>query len=265
MEQKQPTLWEKASVFVLTGVVALSIFVCQWLFGMLYPQDSYREYTNWEIVEMTTDNFLTTERLDGLVKVIDRKDRKSIWIDRVNRFAFNSSGTLIGVDLELLTLDQEGNAQRYHFTLTEGREQARLIRQEGYETVENADALVPYDVLYTLLENPLTELVNQKPIANQSQLWLIGFGEGDALPEDGKVSGWEEDWMVRAGALSIAENDGSHTSVENTWFVRRENGWFEISDWSQVSPEYLALEVFAYHGEDSDPLAEHYGTILLEA
>ena len=47
MEQKQPTRWEKLSIYVITIGIALSIFVCQWLFGMLFPQDSYREYTNW--------------------------------------------------------------------------------------------------------------------------------------------------------------------------------------------------------------------------
>ena len=265
MEQKQPTLWEKLSIFVITGVIVLSVFVCQWLFGMLYPKDSYREYTNWEIVEMTTDNFLTRERITDLAKVIDRKEQKTIWIDRINRLAFSSSGTLIGVDLELLTVEDDGNAQRYHFTLTEGREQAKLIRQEGYEKVESTDTLVPYDTLYTLLENPLTELVNQKPIASQSQFWMIGLGEGDTFPEDGKLSGWEEDWLVRAGALTLSENDGSRTAVENIWFVRKENGWFAVTDWSQVSPKYLPLEVFAYHGEDSAVFAEHYGTILLEA
>ena len=112
MEQKQPTLWEKLSIFVITGVIVLSVFVCQWLFGMLYPKDSYREYTNWEIVEMTTDNFLTRERITDLAKVIDRKEQKTIWIDRINRLGFSSSGTLIGVDLELLTVEDDGNAQR---------------------------------------------------------------------------------------------------------------------------------------------------------
>ena len=264
MEQKQPTLWEKLSVVVITAGIALSVFVCQWLFGQLFPQDGYREYTNWEIVEMTTDNFLTESRLNDLARVIDRKEKNTLWIDRVNRLAFSSAGTLIGVDLELLKVDDEGNAQRYHFTLTEGKEQAKLIRQEGYETVASTDALVPYDTLYTLLEHPLAELANQQPIANRSQFHIIGLGEENALPQDGVLSELP-DWYVRAGAMTIRENDGAQPAPENTWFIRRENGWFAVTDWSQVSERYLPLEVFACHGEDSTPFAEHYGTILLEA
>ena len=65
--------------------------------------------------------------------------------------------------------------------------------------------------------------------------------------------------------MTLSENDGTALSTENVWFVRKENGWFAITDWSQVSEKYLSLEVFAYHGEDSVPPAEYYGTILLEA
>ena len=260
MEQKQPTLWEKLSVFVITVGIALSVLVCQWLFGTLFPQDSYREYTNWEIVDMTTENFLTVERLNDLAKVIDRKEECTLWLDRVNRFAFSSSGTLTAVDLELLKVDDEGKAQRYHFTMTEGREQAKLIRQAGYENVTSTETMVPYMALYPLLQNPLTELANQQPIANQSAFWIIGLEEVQEEPVVGIP-----DWFVRGDAMTLSENDGSDGSTENVWFVRKENGWFGITDWAQVSEQYLRLEIFAYHGEDSDPLAEHYGTILLEA
>lgn len=267
MEQKKPTLWEKMSVFVLTGVVAVSIFVCQWLFGMLYPQDSYRVYTNWEIVEMTTENFLTSERINGLAKVIDRKGDKTLWIDRVNHIAFNSSGALIGVDMEILSVDDEGRALRFSFTLTEGKEQAKLIRLEGYETVENTDNRVPYLAMQTLIQHPMAELANQKPIANQSQFWLIGMGEDiNKLPEDGTLTGRLEDydWLVRADALRLSAIADQTEVLKNSWFVRSENGWFEVTDWDQVSPQYLQLDILIYNGNADVLEIDRYGTLLLE-
>ena len=99
---------------------------------------------------------------------------------------------------------------------------------------------------------------------NRSQFHIIGLGEENALPQDGILSELP-DWYVRAGAMTIRENDGAQPAPENTWFIRRENGWFAVTDWAQVSERYLPLEVFACHGEDSTPFAEHYGTILLEA
>lgn len=270
-QERQPTLWEKMSIFVITGIVVLLAFVCQWLFGMLYPQDSYREYTNWEIQELTTDNLLTRERLNDLAKVIDRKGKKTLWVDRINRLAFGSSGKLIGADLEFLTIDDEGHGQRYSFTITEGREQARLIRLQGYETVESTEDMVPYSAMYTLTGHPMEELANQIPIANQSQFWIVGLSEAlcDTIAEQDVLRGQPEqyDWLVRAEPLRLSGTEGkTGAPQENTWFVRSENGWFAVSDWSQVSPSYLALEILAYHGDTQDTgvLAEHYGMILLE-
>lgn len=269
--QQQPTFWQKMSVFILTGVVLVSILVCQWLFGMLYPQDSYREYSNWQIQEMTTDHFLTAKGIDELAAVIDRKDTKTLWVDRINRLAFDSAGQLTTADLEILAVDEQQQALRFHFTLTkEDEQQAKLIRQQGYITVEGTQQMVPYEVLYTLCNHPMEELANQLPIANQSTFWIIGLGEDrEKIPQqETSIPIAENGWLIRTQPLRLEHTEGRTGQPQgNTWFVRRENGWFSVTDWNQVSPDFVALDVVVYSGQEDETsvsLAD-YGTLLLES
>ncbi len=53
------TIWQKLSVPILVVGVALMVFFFQWMFSLMYPQDSYRVYTNWEITELTSESLRT--------------------------------------------------------------------------------------------------------------------------------------------------------------------------------------------------------------
>ncbi len=240
------TLWQKLSVPLLTIGVALMVFFFKWLFGTMYPADSHRVYTNWEITELTAENLLTEKRLDGIRQTIDRKGEKAIWVDAINGISFSSSGKLLAADITFLAAERNSDqALRYHLTLTEeGEHPVRLERLEGYVPLEGSAAgRVPYDLMYSLSHHPMAELANQKPIANESHFM-----------------------MASAGTASVETNrqgEALRKEVEEglVWFVRYDGGWFTVTDPEQISPQFLPV-VLSVRGKDAEPFL--YGWLMLE-
>lgn len=258
MEEHKPnpqavssTVWQKLSVPLLTIGVALLVFFFQWLFGMMYPQDSYRVYSNWEITELTAENLLTEKRLDGIRETIDRKGVKSIYLDSIDEISFNSAGKLLSADLTFMACAAGGTqGQIYRLTLSEEKTPdgywAKLERLEGYISID-PDTLqkrVPYETLYTLSHHPMSELANQKPIASEGRFFM-------AAPADGLTI--ETDREAPALQTEIDER--------LIWFVRYNGGWFTATETDQISPQFLPM-VLTVKGTDSEP--QLYGWMLLE-
>jgi len=255
MENQKPdtqlTIWQKLSVPMLTVGIAMMVLFFRWLFGIMYPQDSYRVYTNWEITELTAENLLTEKRLDGIRQTIDRKGIKSIYLDSIDSIYFNSAGKLLSADITFLSCTPgEKQGQKYHLTLSqeagESGYPAKLERLEGYVPVE-PDRLgerVPYEALYTLSHHPMSELANQKPIASESSFFMVATGGGLTIETDRDVPALQEE--IDAGTA---------------WFVRHDGGWFAITEPHQISPEFLPV-LLAVKGKDSEPV--FYGWLFLE-
>lgn len=258
MEEHKPdsqavssTIWQKLSVPMLTVGVALLVFFFQWLFGTMYPADSYRVYSNWEITELTAENLLTEKRLDGIRQTIDRKGVKSIYLDSINEISFSSAGKLISADLTFMAcVPEETQGQKYHLTLSEDKTSdghfARLERLEGYVSIEpgTLQKRVPYEALYTLSHHPMQELANQNPIASEGRFLMAASADGLTIEAD-----------RTAPALQTEIEEGL------VWFVRYDGGWFTVTKAEQISPQFLPV-VLAVDRPDSEP--ELYGWMLLE-
>lgn len=258
MEENKPesqaapsTIWQKLSVPLLTIGVALLVFFFQWLFGMMYPQDSYRVYSNWEITELTAENLLTEKRLDGIRQTIDRKGVKSVYLDSINEIRFNSAGKLLSADLTFMAcVPGETQGQIYRLTLSEEKTPdgywAKLERLEGYLSIDpgTLQNRVPYETLYTLSHHPLPELANQKPIASEGSFFMAAPADGLTIETDRE-----------APALQAEIDEGL------VWFVRYDGGWFTATKTEQISPQFLPV-VLTAKGTDTEP--QLYGWILLE-
>ena len=246
-----PTIWQKLSVPLLTIGVALMVFFFQWLFGMMYPQDSYRIYTNWEITELTAENLLTEKRLDGIRQTIDRKEIKNIYLDSLEKIYFSSAGKLLSADLTFLACTPgETQGQKYHLVISQEKGEngyySKFERLEGYFSV-NPDELqerVPYETLYTLSHHPMAELANQKPIASESSFYITAPGDGLSVQTDREEPALQEE--IDRGIA---------------WFVRSDGGWFAPTRAEQISPRFLPAAIIT-EGTGREP--EFYGWLLLE-
>ena len=243
------TIWQKLSVPILVVGVALMVFFFQWLFSLMYPQDSYRVYTNWEITELTSESLLTEKGLDGVRRTIDRKGAKELYLDAIDELCFNSAGKLVSGRFVLLAFDRkEEKGHEYLLTLSQdGTEKypVKLERLEG--SVPYPDDLqdrAPYEALYTLSHHPLEELANQKPIASEGCFLLNTAGSGTIV---------ETDREAPALKAEVEEAD--------VWFVRSGGGWFQVTDPAQISPRFSPLLLTVKDG-DSEPVI--YGWLMLE-
>lgn len=254
MEQKKAdgqsaplNLWQKLSVPLLTVGVALMVFFFKWLFSAMYPADSYRVYTNWEITELTAETLLTEKKLDGIRQTIDRKDEKSIWVDSIDNISFSSSGNLLAADITFLAAERNSDqALRYRLTLTEGESKhpVSLERLEGYVSLEESSAdRVPFALMYSLSHHPMAELANQKPIASESRFMMASAG--------------------RAAVETNRQEEELQAEIKEgiVWFVRYDGGWFTVTEAEQISPQFLPI-VLTVWGKDTDPV--FYGWMMLE-
>lgn len=244
------TIWQKLSVPLLAAGVALMVFFFQWLFGMMYPQDSARVYTNWEIAELTAENLLTDKGLDGVRKTIDRKETKEMYLNSIDEICFDSAGELVSAGFVILAFDRgEDKGHKYLLTLSPDAPDGHPVRLErlaGYVPYypDDLQNCAPFEVLYTLSRHPLEELANQKPIASESSFLLKTPGGGARVETEREAPALKE---------KIEDTD--------VWFVRSRGGWFQVTDPAQISPRFCPLLVTVKDG-DSEPVI--YGWMMLE-
>ena len=256
MENQKPasqtgpsTIWQKLSVPLLTVGVALMVFFFQWLFGRMYPEDSARVYTNWEITELTAQNLLTEKGLDAVRRTIDRKGTGELYLNSIDELCFNSAGELVSANFSILSFERGGDqGHEYLLTLSQDAPDGHPVRLErlaGYlPCPDDLQDRAPYQALYTLSHHPLAELANQKPIASEGSFLLRTAGSGTTV---------ETDREVPALKTEIEEAD--------VWFVRAGGGWFKVTDPMQISPRFSPLLLTVKEG-DSEPVV--YGWLMLE-